>query len=607
MAAVVYLRNDAKEDWYSTTLPQGASLVEASIEHNLSLDTPCGGNGLCGKCRIRILAGEVSPPSSEERNFLSPAELAEGIRLACKCYPAGSSEVRFQPERKKSDEVFDVNVSLSPAAEKRFSEAPVMLNSGTLENQLSLTDQSEHSVPLDEQFFLPGSLKKLSLQAHGSDAVRCLLDRGEALQPLSAEEVPYGCAVDLGTTTLAVFLVNLLESSVEGYAAELNAQKSFGADVISRAHFASSRRDGLASLQEAVLGQIERMAGSLITEHEIPQDWLKEITVAGNTIMLHLLIGTDPRGITVSPFIPVFTGPLNFSARELGLETFSSARIRVLGSISGYIGSDITSGIQAVSLLECEPPSLFIDIGTNGEIVLWDGKRLYCCSSAAGPAFEGASILHGTGGVPGAISSVAYHSDANRLICRTVSGSAPAGICASGIIDAVSAALEIGILDSTGALSASNERAAAFLSDGDEGRVFLLSEEGDHPVCLTQKDIREIQLAKAAVSAGIRTLLHSSGISPRHITQTVLAGGFGSRIHTPSALRIGLLPSDIGGEITAGGNTAGKGAVLALTDAGAIDGIEEIRKRAAYIELSASKEFQQFFLEEMVFPGEEEL
>lgn len=605
MAAIVYIQEADGTVRQKTELPKGASLLEA-FRSDLSgmLEAPCGGNGLCGKCRIKVLSGNVSPPSNEELKLLDNAEREEGIRLACQCYPLKESDVWIQAETTGGAATKE-SFSHTAEGELRFTSGSVSLDAGNLTNQLPLTDQISRVYSLDRKFLQPVSLQRLGSLAQQGRPVRVLLDREKAVRPLFDGEVPYGCAVDIGTTTLAVYLVDLLEGTVTAHAAQLNSQRSWGADVISRAQHASNHPKGLDELRNAITSQVDRMITEVLDAGRISPDSLAEITIAGNTIMLHLLLGIQPEGITVSPFLPVITQQISLPSSSLGFIRCTSASVTLLGSISGYVGADITAGLQAVSLMDHHEPALFIDIGTNGEIVLWDGRNLLCCSSAAGPAFEGATVLHGTGGIPGAICSVTPSVEQGKLLCRTIDDLPPIGICASGILDALAAALDFKAMDATGALTEEGENSVCSVATTADGPALIISTAGKQPLYLTQRDIREIQLAKSAIAAGVRTLLDASSLKPRDIKRTVLAGGFGARIHVPSALRLGLLPLGIGGEVISGGNTAGKGAVQSLADRNAEEGIEKIRKRAQYIELSASKVFQQLFLEEMTFPGDE--
>ena len=445
------------------------------------------------------------------------------------------------------------------------------------------------------------------MQRHlGDDTLRCLMDRGQIVSVLDENELPYGCAVDIGTTTVVVYLVNLLTGAVEDHRAELNNQRGFGADVISRIQAVSEQPDGSPVLQQAIVSQLDRMVADLFGAHGLPLSSLVELSAVGNTTMLHLLLGIDPASIAVAPFTPVFTQSLSYPLHQLGFNCSANGRIVLSRSIASYVGADISAGIYATAFTRQSEPVLFLDIGTNGEIVLWDGVRLYCCSSAAGPAFEGASILHGTGGVSGAISSVSVVTSPDGAIAlgyETIDQGAPIGICGSGIIDATAILLNLGLMDETGAMISPMDDSQGLIVRTEHGTALSIVASDERPVYLTQKDIREIQLAKAAIAAGIRTLLAESGVALADLSSIIIAGGFGSYIDVRHAQSIGLLPPVPTSIMIFAGNAAGKGAVLTLIDPVARESMDRIAQKARYIELSNSAVFMEYYIDEMSFPS----
>lgn len=588
---------------FTLELVPGASLLEGIIEHpEIPIDSPCGGSGICGKCRVRIISGDLHAPDHDERRIISSRELEAGIRLACRCVPK-AGPLRVETIRKAAESQIYSRIEPRSYASPRFHAEVLELDEPSLTDQRSLLQRVSACAEMSREFFRPSSIRALPKASDGGN-LRCLFDNGQAVRPLGKDEEPFGCAVDIGTTTVAAYLVNLLTGEVAAHRAELNAQGRYGADVISRIRRASE--SGVSALQKPVVQQIDRMAADLCTDLQVPLETLHEICFAGNTAMMHLLLGCDPSGIAAAPYIPVFTRPLSVELSQLGFTRCAHVSGKLLGAVSSYIGSDITAGVYASEITSSQEPAMLIDIGTNGEIVLWDGSTLYCCSSAAGPALEGATILHGTGGIAGAVCSVTGNKQEGRLSWKTIGSRPPRGICGSGIIDAMALLLDFALVDETGAMVSPEEDSSGLIIATDHGPALAVVDDPEHPVSVTDRDVREIQLAKAAIAAGIATLLAESGLQPRKISRIVLAGGFGNYIHIPSALRIGLLPGEFSGRIETGGNTSGKGAAESLLDRSAAQELERIRSGAVYIELSGSKTFQQRYIEEMLFPAAEE-
>lgn len=595
---------------YTIGTTMETSLLQALRQiPDILLDAPCGGNGSCGKCKVRILKGKVSPPQPEETCLLTAAELSQGIRLACRTYPLDNQDLRLTIATIQPQGTSQVMTGFSggmPLGALRFHAEEIVLESPSVEDQRSLLTRLSDEVAVHVAMKNPRSLRKLQQQM-GHPALRCLMDQGKAVSLLDPKENAFGCAIDIGTTTVVVYLVELLSGSVVGHRAALNAQKRYGADVISRIEAVSKQPKGSELLQQTIIRQLDQMAAELCKSQGIPEDSLVELCAVGNTTMLHLLLGVDPATIAVAPFTPVFTESLSCPVSQLGFKHISDTNITLPASIASYVGADITAGVFASGITRQTEPVLFLDIGTNGEIALWDGAQLYCCSSAAGPAFEGASILHGTGGITGAVSSVSWIRDDQgevRVSYQTIEGGDPVGICGSGIIDATATLLELGLVDDTGAMLDSQEDRSQLIINTPTGNAFSIVASEEHPVFLTHKDVREVQLAKAAIAAGVRTLLHESGLSLEDLSAVVIAGGFGSYIDIGKAQRIGLLPPVAPALIKSVGNAAGQGAVLNLLDPTAKDAMEQIIHQARYIELSSSPQFMEYYIDEMTFPLE---
>jgi len=472
----------------------GSSLLQILRDNHISLFAPCGGNGICGKCRVRV------------------KEM--GVLTACTYYPESDIEI------------------LLPGSKE----------SSVLTAQHALT----YSVPI-----MPGHL---AMQA----------------------SYPLGLAVDIGTTTIAFYLVSLITASTLLTRGTLNPQSAYGADVISRIQHCSEGK-GLFEMQQSVIKAINKQIAEMAAFAGTTPDQFVKIVIAGNTTMLHILAGVDPTPIALAPFTPAFTEKKIIPARELEINAADFAEVHLLPSISAYVGSDIVAGLASLNPPDSVRNYLFLDIGTNGEMALVCGDKITCCATAAGPAFEGAKISCGMGAVSGAISVFEGPG-----MFETIGNIAePAGVCGSGLIDIVAYMVEHDVVNSDGNME-------------DHFPVYKTLQ-------LNQQDIREVQLAKAAIRAGIEILLKEAGIGLNEIDALYLAGGFGNYISPESAMTIGLLPHEMAGKIIALGNTSGTGAVLSLKSELFETRINSILERTSYIELSTHDEFVMEFAMNMYF------
>lgn len=413
------------------------------------------------------------------------------------------------------------------------------------------------------------------------------------LFPLRPWAKGYGAAFDIGTTTVAAYLYELSSGAPLAADAEKNPQNIFGADVISRISYAVS--GGGAALASAIRGCANTLLARLCSAANIPVHSLGAIVFTGNTAMEYLLAGADPASIAQAPFAQDRWFGEFCSSAELGLAA-PDALVYITRSISAYVGGDIASGILSTEMMSAKEPVLLADIGTNGELALAAGGELLCCSTAAGPAFEGAGIFMGMNASDGAISHV--RAENGTLSFDTIGNAVPTGICGSGIIDAVAACLSLHFLDETGAiddLALPDELCAE--ADGVSAIRFPGSD-----VVITQKDVRAVQLAKSAICAGIETLLSAAGLRAEHISRLLVAGGFGSVLDVRSAESIGLIPPGFSGRIETVGNAAGMGAVMQLLSRDMIDHAERLARSARTVELSASPVFRNAYLENMMFP-----
>ncbi|MGL4484874.1 MAG: ASKHA domain-containing protein [Anaerovoracaceae bacterium] len=437
----------------------------------------------------------------------------------------------------------------------------------------------------------------------------------------------YGIAFDIGTTTVVGMLWNLSEGKYLGAIAKTNPQNSHGGDVISRITFSEETEENLQQLRDEIIYCLEEIGKELCSKQNEIEDNINKIVIGGNTTMSHIVAGYSPSSLARSPFTPEYEGALEFAAGEFQIEKFQknensnhknnkgdcinnnevsifkNAVVQIIPNIAGHVGGDITAGIVAARILDEVGASLFIDIGTNGEIVLAKNGKAVCCSTAAGPAFEGASIKDGMRAAPGAIEKVEII--AGEIVFQTVENQEPMGICGSGLIDAIAALLSEGIIKRDGRIIAKDKcksNLASRIRESEKGREFLLVEkENGEEIVISQQDVREVQLAKGAILAGISILLKEMNLSTADIEQIIIAGAFGNFIDKKSAVTIGLLPEVAEEIVFSAGNTAGAGASMILTSSKEEALAREIPKIVEHIELSTCKGFQDEYMRALSF------
>ena len=419
----------------------------------------------------------------------------------------------------------------------------------------------------------------------------------------------YGVAFDIGTTTVVGMLWDLKQGKQLGTCAKTNPQNEFGMDVISRITFCSQNEGNLEILNEKITRCVDEITSMLCEETGISQGDIREVTVCGNTTMSHLLAGHPPKTLAVAPFSPAYTGKIEMSGKEMGLNMSENGKVTVLPNIAGHVGGDITAGLVASRVLDEKELTVFIDIGTNGEIVLVDRDKAYACSTAAGPAFEGSAIKHGMRAAKGAIEKVKITDDGDVLF-KTIGECEPQGICGSGLIDAVSQMLKAKLISKTGRLINAEDAekkkmpkafAERLVTVGGEKRFILVSKTSGEDIVITQNDIREVQLAKGAISAGISLMLEEACKSEGDIAKIVVAGAFGSYIDKESAVSIGILPKLDTEKIVSAGNTAGAGVSMALMSEKEMKLAEELVEGIIHVDLAAKENFQEIYLNAMAF------
>ncbi|MDL2327715.1 ASKHA domain-containing protein [Ruminococcaceae bacterium OttesenSCG-928-A11] len=597
------------------SVDEDLTLLEAAERAGVLIDGSCGGRGTCGKCKVTILSGEAPPPDAAELEALTGWELEEDTRLACRVRAKGPLEV-LVPEHHGGAARRKGMAKLPPGfvPDIRLKKYPAVVARATLNNQKSDLERILLAAGLQPQDYeidhsLIATVHPLLEETGGAVTVVTRDGRVVGLEPGDSAGAAFGIAFDIGTTTVVGILCDLAAGTVVDTAARTNPQSVFGADVISRIQYASQSGERLRAVQQMVADCMNDIIDGLTAEHGVAPEQLYDVTVAGNTTMSHLFLGVDAIQMARSPFAPVFSAAVTVDAPRLRLNVNPGARVYLLPGIAGHVGADITGVLLTTGLCTRPGANLAVDIGTNGEILLAKDGRTVTCSTAAGPAFEGAAIYQGMRAANGAIEGVTIAG--GEVLLRVIGDDEPVGICGSGLVDATAQLLDAGIVGSKGRFLSRqaaldkglHPKLAERLYEDGAGSGFVLYQDGSgRKVVLTQKDIREIQLAKGAIAAGIKILMDVMGVRPEDLRQVLVAGAFGNYINKESALRIGLLPQVPPEKVEAIGNAAGTGVCMALLSEETRHQAEREAARVEHIELSNHPDFKDEHLRGMFFP-----
>ncbi len=592
-------------------VPPGVSVFDSASWNGIAIDSTCGGHGTCHKCKVRV--APVTAVTRHDARTFSPAELQDGWRLACLVQATRNLDVVVPPltTRPKAATVgVGRQVILRPAVQKRYVE----LTAPTLEDQRPDVDRLLQAIDdLEPQPDLR-ALRRLPTVLRQSDFKVTAVVVDEALIDIEAGDttgVRYAIAFDLGTTTVVATLLDLVTGTPVAVASMLNKQQPFGGDVITRISATMLDPGALGRLQDAAGQTLATLAEQVCREGGVDPHQVYEAALAGNATMTALVLGIDPEPLGVAPFIQTTATPPSVLAHDVGLDLHPGARVALFPALGAYVGGDIVAGMLATGMDRDKRIRLFIDVGTNCEIVLSDGDRILATAAPAGPAFEGGAIRCGMRAADGAIEVIRLSEDVELSVIGDV---APRGLCGSGLVDAVAELVRVGLLDASGRFVADEvaKEVAPALADrltyiGKE-RVFVLHRERpdadpEEGVVLSQRDVRELQFAKAAISTGWTLLMEELGLEHHDIQQVLLAGSFGSYLSAASAVRIGLVPKLPILRIVAAGNVAGEGAKMVLLSirerAGALALLEEV----TYVELSDRPDFNDRFVDLLAFPG----
>lgn len=570
------------------TIPahSGELLADKILEGGIDLSLYCQKKAVCGKCFVQILQGYLPPFHEGEEFLLKKNKLSPDHRLACRYKIRGNLVVHIpQKSLLQKTVILKTGIKTPLAVDPLVKKYAIKFIKPELDHPHSLLSglrkhfrKKDLEVPVDILKTLPEKLKKSGF--HITTAVyddRKIL----AIEPGDTTERSFGLAVDLGTTTLVVELVALNNGKSIDTATENNRQMKYGMDIVSRISFAFQNPDNLKKLQAAVSKSLALMIEQLLEKNKVPRDHIYEMVFAGNTAMNHMLLSMPVDSLAVSPFHAVFHRLPGISPDELGLGLYSHAKVYIVPNIKSFVGGDISAGIHATGLASRKGNYLFIDLGTNGEIVLKTERRFVATSTAAGPAFEGMNIASGMLALPGAIYKV---EKANQLVLHTIGKEKPLGICGTGLIDLVALFLNEGKIEASGKIAGNKD-------------TLKITDK----ISLSQQDIREIQLAVAAVKTGVRLLCEKFHIRYENLNRIFVAGAFGNYLNTQNAMRIGLLPDIDPKKIVFVGNSSLAGARAILLSKSAREKTESTVKKVHYISLASDPRFQDYFVDSLNF------
>jgi uncharacterized 2Fe-2S/4Fe-4S cluster protein (DUF4445 family) len=591
------------------------SIFEAARRVGVGIRSECGGKGVCGKCKVILLDKKsVSELTEVEGKHLSPEEIESGYRLACQARLKRSVTIMMPEESRilaRKIQVFGLErpVPLNVLVRKFHVKLakPTLLDvrpdfERILDALRIEAGISGLTIDYDVLKILPEILRR----ANWSVTV-ALWNRQKiiAIEEGDTSECVFGVAIDIGTSKIVGCLVDLKSGKTVNVGFIENPQILYGEDIISRINFAANEENGLETLQKLVLDGVNRVISYVCSKANVSADNIYEATVVGNTAMRHLFLGINPKYTAVSPFTPAIKSPINVKAGELGIKMCIGGNVHVLPIIAGFVGADAVADVLASGIHTQKEISLLLDIGTNTEIFVGNSDDILSCSCASGPAFEGAHIKHGMKAVTGAIEQVSIDPNSNYDVkYKTIGDAAPLGICGSAIIDTVAEMLKCGIINSRGRFNLNIKTPRLRVADGNPEFVLVWrSESGTgKDIVITQRDVNEVQLAKAAIFAGCWILMKRKNVKVTDIDQLLIAGAFGNYINPENAKLIGLVPDIPVEKVKFVGNTALAGARMALISAEARETADKLSKSIRYLELASDPDFQPEFAEATFLP-----
>ena len=584
------------------TVEEGTDLLAAQIKAGLHPDAPCGGKGTCGKCLVNIVEGTP-----------------QGVQKACTTKVASDMTVNVQSSGGHTILLEGVQRKIDIASAVRSVNVTVQRCElgGNLSDWKRLKMAVAEAAGIDEAAISP-NMKLISglYQVLGDNdySLNVVLCGNEILDLRAVDSPPYVMAFDIGTTTIVGYLLNSVTGEELAVASMLNPQSQYGADVIERSNYAIA--DGVEELSSLVHGALNDLISRAVKKAGIAREQIYMITVVGNTCMHHLFAGVSPSALVHAPYNPTISEGLMLDASDVEIDIFPGGKVMLLPNIAGFVGADTVGVLLSTEFDTLEELSLVIDIGTNGEMVMGNKERHIACSTAAGPAFEGAKIACGMRGAKGAIDHAKWED--GRFTYSVIGGGKPIGICGSGLMDIVTFMLEKGLMDEMGRMldedEYETEEAQACASriiriESNKMKAFLLADETEsgngQKVYLSQKDIREVQLAKSAMAAGVALMADTLGVEIGDIKKVMIAGAFGNYMEPHSACGIGMIPKELEDRIVPVGNAAGEGAKIAALNYDEYRRCQKISTECEFLELATHPDFQDTFVDLMEFPEQE--
>lgn len=599
---------------------EGTTILDASRELGVGIESLCGGIKACGKCKVKLVEGRLFPFMEEESKFITEAEKTDGYRLGCAAQIKGDVLV-FVPEESLAGKqvvrkaATERAIELNPGIHLYYVElSPPSFQDlrGDLDRLKKELSEKYHLSPLDIDYHVLLKLPRVLRQANWNVTAVIWMEKEILDVKPGRVEDAYGVAIDVGTTTVAAYLCNLRSGEVMATGSMMNPQISYGEDVMSRiSYVVANPEDGLEKMNQLIVDGLNRLTRDVTEKcHLSPEDIL-ELTFVGNTVMHHLLLKIDPQYLGVSPFPPVVRQSVNLKARDLGLKVHPSANVYVLPVEAGFVGADNVGVLIAEEPYHQDERVLIIDIGTNGELVMGGRTLLTSSSCATGPALEGATIKFGMRAALGAIERVridpqtleADFKVVDEEYWRSESRSVKAkGICGSGIIDTIAELYRNGIIEKSGRFNPKIQSSRMKISEGRPEFIIAWKEETSigKEITITQSDVRNVQLAKGALYAGAKLMMKRLGIE--RVDKIILAGAFGSYIDKEKAMILGMFPDCDLANVYAVGNAAGDGARIALLNRYKREEAEEVAGKIEYMELTIEEDFQREFIEALEFP-----
>jgi uncharacterized 2Fe-2S/4Fe-4S cluster protein (DUF4445 family) len=579
----------------------GDSLLHCSRQLGAGISSICGGKGKCQSCKVRVLKGAVSEPTGNEKAVFTPEELRQGWRLACQAYAENDCRVEIPPDSMTAPqriqvEGLEIDVESSPSV----CAYPVRLSPPSLADLKADADRLLEALHLQHDVACDRTDREVlvslspDLRSWNWECQAAVRDHEVmAIAPRPSPQL--GLAVDLGSTKIAGYLLDLRDGKALASKGVMNPQISYGEDIISRIDTAIRSPQERVNLQKIAAEAIDRLADDLCAEVKAKAEHILEAVIVGNTAMHHLFLGLPVRHLALSPYVPAVSMALDFKARDLGLRFAAGAYVHMPPNVAGFVGGDHIAVLLTTKTAEIRGLTLALDIGTNTEVSLIDGDRISSVSCASGPAFEGYQIKHGMRAGKGAIERVRMQG--GKIQYQTIDDAPPVGICGSGVLDAMAQMYATGIVNRGGRIQDNHSR----VRDVNNHREFVLVNEeeldGRPAIVITQQDIRQLQLAKAAIRTGIQILLGTHGRSDKDIENVIIAGAFGSYIDVSSAMTIGMLPSLPLSRFRQVGNAAGMGAKLALVSKAMRIDAQALASKVHYVELAGAPQFSETFIQ----------